>query len=630
MSSSDDLIDDAETDQMAAFLSRCVKEILGRQDAGSFLQWLEKSGPSLLPGPFAAAPDPQTRRALAAALGSTIWNATPLPENGYRPRPLPRPERNEPCPCGSGRKYKKCCALAPAFPPIPADAIWSMLVEHLPLRELKRLARERALPEPALEGAAERLRDAGRPARAIRLLEPLFDVPDRLDGRHEGALDLLLDLYDGTGRPARKRELMQRLETRLRPPLRASLLQRMASIAAGEGRLPAAWEYFERARRDDAEDPALAGLEVMLLIQDQQAERATERARFWLSRLRRQRPSVEPRILGFLDEVARDPVATLAAMCGPDDGGSVARLVRGVRQASDRPLPAYALEAVEGNEVCLVPPAALRKLEQRWACVWPIGKPFSIQLPDDDDEVWETERSGPWLTFLERHPEAFDSLSILDDLVMAATALGGGAAVAVDQALVLPLAGRGEAILEHALAARTGARVPWPVPDNRPALRLLALKADVLERHRDGPAAVALMERLIALNPGDNHGYRAPLMGHCLRARQDERALELAARYAPEDVFAETLYGRVLALLRLGRRGDALVALKEAIETLPLVPKYLLDPDPSAPKLREEGFTIRGPDQAWLYRQAALDLWRDTPGALEWLASAAGPLTRRR
>ena len=21
------------------------------------------------------------------------------------------PERNDPCPCGSGRKYKKCCAL---------------------------------------------------------------------------------------------------------------------------------------------------------------------------------------------------------------------------------------------------------------------------------------------------------------------------------------------------------------------------------------------------------------------------------------------------------------------------------------------------------------------------------------
>lgn len=29
---------------------------------------------------------------------------------GYR-RPAPKVGRNEPCPCGSGKKYKKCCAL---------------------------------------------------------------------------------------------------------------------------------------------------------------------------------------------------------------------------------------------------------------------------------------------------------------------------------------------------------------------------------------------------------------------------------------------------------------------------------------------------------------------------------------
>lgn len=28
------------------------------------------------------------------------------------------PERNEPCPCGSGKKYKKCCGAVPAYDPI--------------------------------------------------------------------------------------------------------------------------------------------------------------------------------------------------------------------------------------------------------------------------------------------------------------------------------------------------------------------------------------------------------------------------------------------------------------------------------------------------------------------------------
>ncbi len=38
--------------------------------------------------------------------------------------------RNDPCPCGSGKKYKKCCALvvaAPSVPPVaepaPADDV---------------------------------------------------------------------------------------------------------------------------------------------------------------------------------------------------------------------------------------------------------------------------------------------------------------------------------------------------------------------------------------------------------------------------------------------------------------------------------------------------------------------------
>jgi SEC-C motif len=36
--------------------------------------------------------------------------------------------RNEPCPCGSGKKYKHCCLNAPAVPPAaPADLTWRRL-----------------------------------------------------------------------------------------------------------------------------------------------------------------------------------------------------------------------------------------------------------------------------------------------------------------------------------------------------------------------------------------------------------------------------------------------------------------------------------------------------------------------
>jgi uncharacterized protein len=40
------------------------------------------------------------------------WKAA-VRQTAIRPR-SPRVRRNEPCPCGSGRKYKRCCANAGA------------------------------------------------------------------------------------------------------------------------------------------------------------------------------------------------------------------------------------------------------------------------------------------------------------------------------------------------------------------------------------------------------------------------------------------------------------------------------------------------------------------------------------
>jgi len=45
------------------------------------------------------------------------WSDGALPEEGDLPRPDPaeplkkgeKPGRNDPCPCGSGKKYKQCC-----------------------------------------------------------------------------------------------------------------------------------------------------------------------------------------------------------------------------------------------------------------------------------------------------------------------------------------------------------------------------------------------------------------------------------------------------------------------------------------------------------------------------------------
>ena len=44
------------------------------------------------------------REAQCKAVGETLWQSVAKPV-----RALPQPGRNAPCPCGSGRKFKKCC-----------------------------------------------------------------------------------------------------------------------------------------------------------------------------------------------------------------------------------------------------------------------------------------------------------------------------------------------------------------------------------------------------------------------------------------------------------------------------------------------------------------------------------------
>jgi hypothetical protein len=48
---------------------------------------------------------PEMKQSMATLVALEIWNATPIPENRFRPRKQAEPERNAPCLCGSGRRH---------------------------------------------------------------------------------------------------------------------------------------------------------------------------------------------------------------------------------------------------------------------------------------------------------------------------------------------------------------------------------------------------------------------------------------------------------------------------------------------------------------------------------------------
>lgn len=657
-------------------LDEAVKQGLFMQQARPFLDWfhehLKRVGPKLWPG----AGDPLLR-GMAFKLGRELWNRLPLPRNRFRPEPLPKPERNDPCPCGSGAKHKHCCALTPPLPIPDGEFVWQLAIRHLPRAQLQDAIQQQQIPVPTLGALADERLEQDDPKGALAILEPLFEADlAALDQRHGVLVNLLCNAYDALrAAPAKKIRLLQRLTGAPAKSVRANAWQRLATVRMDQGRDEEAWRCFQEAQRADANDPDLSHLELLLLMARGEQERVKERAQFWLLRLQRQ--GVEnPELLEVLRAAARDPATAFAEFGRDRRDPHLLELETLLKIAQARTVPAYRAQAIpvlnaddpeavadhyrrvfrgmgiaegeldkhiakiqsdlknlrappgdettpetESMERVLAPPAALARLEERWRAVYPFAKPMSTQpLPRSQDDPWEEPQAGRWLAFLKDNPGAFDSLDILDDLLMAVDLHGEDELPGVYEQMAAPLLNRGLMILDTAVAGQESVQLPWRVAENRPALRLLSRRINLHLDRREAEAAARLMERLVALNPNDNHGYRCLLMEHYLRAGDNARALSLWDRYADDWYNPEMSYGYALALYRVDRREEAAQTLRKAVKQLPEVRRALLASKVKPPKLSEfGGIAVGGKDQAAFYRDDMLDIWQATPGALDWL-----------
>ena len=77
-----------ELEALLRLLKSAVGELLRLQDPDVFLAWMESQAPERFPEIFSGLDD-RVVRPLALELGRQIWNATPLPRNGFQPLPLP-------------------------------------------------------------------------------------------------------------------------------------------------------------------------------------------------------------------------------------------------------------------------------------------------------------------------------------------------------------------------------------------------------------------------------------------------------------------------------------------------------------------------------------------------------------
>jgi tetratricopeptide (TPR) repeat protein len=490
-------------------------------------------------------------------------------------------------------------------------------------------------------------------------------------------MNLLCDLYDDLGHYKKKAALLQRIiDTTRRSPLRSGAWQRTAAIHMDSYDIAGAWKAFREALQDDPDSHSIGILEVQLLMAEDRVTEAQARAEFWVKRLRRMGLSTDQGPLEFLSAFSRNPMTAMMEV-GLDMAGGVGEgLDEWLEEAVGRPVPEYlattdepesdedfgevmkmrlrnmgvAQEEIEQSmtmlqqdlelnipgekadeeeeaddsleSLFLVPPAAIEELKARWQEVFPLDKPFSVHdEPFGGENPWDEENEEAWMAFLDDHPEAFDSLDIIDDLATTLILHDQYDTLWLDEALLKPLLLRAANIIDQALSGIASPRLVWTFTENRPALRCLARLVGLHMRDGNEADAMAWARRLLALNPHDNHGFRSVVVNQLLIDGDNAGVLEIAGNY-PRDAQPEVPYGRVLSLYRLQRLEEAQDALCTAMEDLPKVARYLTAKRVRTPKLDPMGVQFGGDDQAWLYRDAMRDVWVETTGAIDWLKQA--------
>ena len=655
-----------------SLIENAVEFVLASQDQQQFLAWMRDNFTDYLNPAYCDVND-DLFRVMAVGIGRKLWNAVPLPRNGFKPELLLEPKRNEPCFCGSGRKFKQCCASMPSIGFIRADEVWPIVVTLLSDEQLAQLLGSGNMPLSIRPDVAMRLAAEGHSKKAASLLESLFTKPVRkVRGHHLEALDVLCDCYLQLGYGQKKRLLLDTvIAGQPKDKLRAAAYLRLASVKADERDPTGAWEAFHQALRDDPESSMLGVIEAQLLMAEDRTEEAVDRARFWVRKLKRRGWDEDEMPIPFLTEFAQDPLAMMADISQSARGEDDEPLMRWIAEVAERPVKAYLVSADEPSEQIdlkdllrsrfddigvdseqldsmiegvassleadfddaaelnqewsdapmheLAPPPTVKSVERAWRDVFPLSKPFSIHdQPVGEDDAWMPSAREAWTAVLVAHPEAFDSLNILDDLATAMLLHDSVGESWFDERLIKPVLERAEAIIAASIAGHDNLSLSWMLPQNRPALRSLSRLITYYEYHGNHRRSLEMAEDLLTLNPTDNHGYRAIVINDRL-SRDDHSGVLALAEQFEDDMMLDVRMARVLALYRLGRLEEAEIEIIDTLDLRPKLASQLAAKRMKQPKIDDVGVVLGSVQESWLYRQDMRAEWERTPGALKWL-----------
>ncbi len=610
MNEFDDIFEDSAERNMELLLSYCAAVITDSEDANEFLRWFRSYAAVYAPEMFAPFEnDPDALRSFLSIFARYIWNLTPLPGNHFRSRPLDKPERNASCPCGSGRKYKQCCApMEQANPAMQGLSMLPYVLGNLTAKQLAAIPYAYLAPEE-LAHVAELWMDKGRVQETVKLLEGLFADINKLDERAEPAFDRLLDCYDQLQNPRKKKQLLKRGFAATNKYLRGAAMQRQCCIYSDRNEYDKAWQLFQELQRLLPNDPSLAHLEVVILHSQGDKQRTAERAKFWIARLTRDKDPAYENLIAFLRSFAVGDAAGAMMGIAREVNPVMDKLVNFIRKLP-QPVCHYTLKTIGDSAGLLMPDDKVRHLVMQWEA----RAESALEISDD-------------IKWLEQHPLAWQSFEILDEWAEALDSywtLRG-----FEEVVLIPLLRHAEYLLRKIIEQHHAEKfkLEWSSIANRPALRLLGRLAMQMRTQKNFAESVRVMEWMVlTLNPNDNQGMRDFLIHDYLRVGRVADAVALGERY-PGDMGAIG-YGAALALFMAGQNEEAKEAINIANSYYPEIHKMLLADNPRQPKLMDGMVKVGGKDEAWFYRKDHLDIWQ-TSGGLEWLRQQSGRMKRK-
>lgn len=503
---------DEALEALDALLAASARRLVANEDAAAFTAWLVEQGASLAPALWRELG--WTADALPRALAvvaSELLALLPTAGRNYRAGHVARPGRNEPCPCGSGRKYKQCCREFAETVPCNDYNLLGFVLDALPAHRFGELARAHPDLDAVLD-TVDAWRADGQVDRACALLEAWFESDDQLAGASAPLLEALMDCHATRGDGRASWRLAERIAGSGDHPLAALAWSLCGENALGAGDEAAARQAHAEAVRHAPDDPAHAILELRLLVRAGDETRAARRAARWRQECARLDEDGLEGLDDFLAAVERGPRAAVAAL-ELRLGGALQHLDE-LLQAAPEPALLYDLRP-RGAASELVPQPPLAAAEQAWRRHFHAPKPAGQALALADDAAWDGATG--WLDLLAAEPLAWHSLDVLEDLVFAAERLDDDLDhEAFGRTLTGALALRALTVVETLVGDGTPVPLPWQWLPNRPLLRLVAFTVErlaALEPARRGPAETALLATLEtwlqAFDPSDPLGFGA-------------------------------------------------------------------------------------------------------------------------